>query len=61
MQELEDARTITAISGIDSPQAAVAWDIVEELLSNKADSRKKYWDKYCKENPNSSECCEYDV
>lgn len=61
----EQARFITEIKGVESHDAAVAWDIVEELLSEAAHQRIKKpqnnFDRYCQEHPDAVEAKIYDV
>lgn len=58
------ARMITETSGIASPEAAVAWDIVEELLAAKAHRKAKTtnsFTEYCDSYPEAPEARMYDV
>ncbi|WP_254565115.1 Calvin cycle protein CP12 [Oscillatoria sp. HE19RPO] len=61
----DEARAIAAEKGIESPESAVAWDIVEELLSIAAHRRtqepKSAFERYCLEHPGASEARIYDV
>ncbi|MCT7960801.1 Calvin cycle protein CP12 [Laspinema sp. D1] len=61
----DEARAIAAAKGIESPESAVAWDIVEELLSVAAYRRnqkpKSAFERYCLEHPGASESRIYDV
>lgn len=63
IQEARDyARMITEISGVTSPEAAVAWDIVEELLAVRADRKvKNTFANYCAEYPEAPEARMYEV
>jgi hypothetical protein len=60
-----EARAIAAEKGIESPESAVAWDIVEELLSvaarRKSREPKSAFERYCLEHPDASEARIYDV
>lgn len=64
-EALEEARAITDAKGVESRESAVAWDIVEELLSGASCRRKKEpktaFERYCLEYPDSSEARMYDV
>lgn len=61
----DEARAIAAEKGIESPESAVAWDIVEELLSVAAHRRtqepKSAFERYCLEDPGAAEARIYDV
>jgi hypothetical protein len=61
---LEQARSLTEVQGINSLDAIVAWDAVEELLAEKS-HRQQHTDigleKLCTEFPHRSECLIYDV
>lgn len=61
----DEARAIATEKGIESPESAVAWDIVEELLSVAARKRthepKSAFERYCLEHPDASEARIYDV
>jgi hypothetical protein len=65
IQEARDyARMITEISGVSSPEAAVAWDIVEELMAARADRKFKVnntFEDYCSEYPEAPEARIYEV
>lgn len=63
IQEARDyARMVTEISGITSPEAAVAWDIVEELLAARAHRKaSSAFDEYCERYPDAFEARMYDV
>ncbi|WP_088892318.1 Calvin cycle protein CP12 [Leptolyngbya ohadii] len=63
---LEYARTVTTAQGINSVEAVVAWDIVEELLAEKAHRKQQTkrmtaFERYCEEFPSRIECLIYDV
>ncbi len=56
------ARMITEISGVTSPEAAVAWDIFEELLAARADRKtKNTFENYCSEYPDAPEARMYEI
>jgi hypothetical protein len=62
----EYARTVATAQGVSSAEAAVAWEIVEELLAEKAHRQQKAkpktaFDRYCEEFPSEIECLIYDV
>ncbi len=61
----DEARAIATAKGIESPESAVAWDVVEELLSVAAHRRtqepKSPFERYCLEHPGASEARIYDV
>lgn len=61
----DEARAIAAEKGIESPESAVAWDIVEELLRVAARRRvqqpKSAFERYCLEHPGASEARIYEV
>lgn len=61
-----EARTTCEQNGNNSPDCAVAWDIVEELQAEKAHQRqakkrKTLLESYCEEHPEAIECLIYDV
>jgi hypothetical protein len=61
-----EARSTCEQSGDNSPNCAVAWDIVEELQAEKSHQQQalKYktaLDKYCELYPEALECLIYDV
>ncbi|HEY9880156.1 MAG TPA: Calvin cycle protein CP12 [Leptolyngbyaceae cyanobacterium] len=61
---LEHARRLTGLYSTGTPEVAVAWDVVEELLAAKARRREKApssFESYCSLNPNAPECRVYDV
>ncbi len=58
------ARMISETSGATSPDAAVAWDIVEELLAAKAHRKvtaTNSFTEYCDSYPDAPEARMYDV
>ena len=60
----EHARRLTAIYGADAPDVAVAWEVVEELLTAKAKRRQQAptaFAQYCAAHPDAEECRIYDV
>lgn len=70
-QATEAARAICAEKGINSPECAAAWDIVEELQAEAAHQRddatysqqskgKTAFEIYCEENPDAFEARMYD-
>ncbi|MFQ3618110.1 MAG: CP12 domain-containing protein [Cyanobacteriota bacterium] len=70
-EAIAHARQVCAAKGIDSPDCAAAWDIVEELRAEaahqKADraygsigSDKSAFEQYCEENPDAPEARMYD-
>lgn len=63
IQEARDyARMLTDVSGVTSPEAAVAWDIVEELLAARAHRNvKNTFADYCAEYPEAPEARIYEV
>ena len=64
-EAIAEARAITAAKGETSRESAVAWDIVEELLSAAAHKREKQpknaFERYCNEHPSASEALMYDL
>lgn len=61
-----EARTTCEQNGDNSPDCAVAWDIVEELQAEKSHqqqtkTRKTQLESYCEEHPEAIECLIYDV
>ncbi|HEY9764167.1 MAG TPA: Calvin cycle protein CP12 [Trichocoleus sp.] len=61
---LEHARRLTDLLGTGTPEVAVAWDVVEELLAAKARRREKATsslESYCSLNPDAPECRVYEV
>ncbi|MGF1480761.1 MAG: CBS domain-containing protein [Cyanophyceae cyanobacterium] len=64
-QEIAEARKICAQKGIDSPECAAAWDIVEELQAEAAHRKAENLDKtgfeeYCQVNPEAETIERYD-
>lgn len=60
----EHARRLTALYGTSSPEVAVAWEEVEELLTAKAQQREQKvttFQEYCSLYPDAPECRIYDV
>ena len=60
----EHARRMTAMNGNGAREAAVAWDVVEELLAAKARRRSQTlspFERYCQENPSAREARMYDI
>lgn len=60
----EHARRLTALYGTNSPDVAVAWEEVEELLTAKARQNEKKvtsFQEYCALYPDAPECRMYDV
>lgn len=60
----EHARRLTAMYGTGLPEVAVAWDVVEELLAEKArqrQARPTAFSNYCEQNPDAPECRVYEV
>lgn len=58
----EYARFMTESQGLESRDTAVAWEIVDELLSVKARRPQPTpFEQYCTENPNALESRMYDV
>lgn len=58
----EEARLLTERFGATSPQAAVAWDNVEELLVARAHrATKTAFEDYCQSYPDAPESRMYDV
>ncbi len=63
---IEEARSICAEKGANSPDCAAAWDAVEELQAEAAHQQAKRLDKtafevYCEENPDALEARMYDA
>lgn len=63
---IAEARLTCEQIGEDSPNCAVAWDIVEELQAEKSHQEQalKYrtsLDDYCELHPDALECLMYDV
>ncbi|GAB4213037.1 MAG: Calvin cycle protein CP12 [Synechococcales cyanobacterium] len=61
-QERDAARLICAERGEGDPACRVAWDVVEELLSARADRQPlpNRFDQYCHDFPEAVECRLYD-
>lgn len=60
----EHARRLTALYGTTSPDVAVAWEEVEELLTVKARQKEHKvtaLETYCSLHPDAPECRMYDV
>ena len=61
----EEARAISKAKGIESRESALAWEVVEELLTAAARRReqepKTYFERYCRENPGAIEALMYDI
>ncbi|WP_427160021.1 Calvin cycle protein CP12 [Aliinostoc sp. HNIBRCY26] len=63
---IAEARLTCEQNGENSPNCAVAWDIVEELQAEKShqEQAQKYrtsLDDYCEMHPDALECLIYDV
>ncbi|MGB5961339.1 MAG: CP12 domain-containing protein [Coleofasciculaceae cyanobacterium] len=63
---IENARTICAEVGNNSPECAAAWDAVEEMQAEAAHQRarqlpKTAFEEYCEENPDAFEARMYDT
>jgi hypothetical protein len=61
---LEHARRLTQMYGIDVPEVAVAWDVVEELATAKSRRQKSSsttFEHYCSLHPDAPECRIYEV
>ncbi len=66
LESIVEARHTCEIDGENSPNCAVAWDIVEELQAEKAHQqqakqRKTALESYCESHPEAIECLIYDV
>lgn len=65
VEALENALTISEQKGLTSPESAVAWDIVEEIMRAKSRQRTKRnstrFEQYCLEHPDAPESRIYDV
>jgi CBS domain-containing protein len=62
----DNARRVCAEKGVNSPDCATAWDIVEELQAEAAHQRAKkpektYFEEYCEEYPEAIEARVYDT
>ncbi|MBD2197924.1 MULTISPECIES: Calvin cycle protein CP12 [Calothrix] len=65
-EAINEARTTCDRNGDNSPNCAVAWEIVEELQAEKAHQqqakkRKTDLESYCEQHPEAVECLIYDV
>lgn len=63
-QLVEQARTACEVSGSQSNECMVAWDVVEEVqaaISHRPGSRKTSLQTYCDANPEADECRIYDL
>ncbi|MGI8501720.1 MAG: Calvin cycle protein CP12 [Hassallia sp.] len=65
-EAIAEARQTCDLSGSNSPNCAVAWDIVEGLHAEKshkqqATKRKTSLETYCDRHPEAVECLIYDV
>jgi hypothetical protein len=66
LEAITEARATCESKGNNSPDCAVAWDIVEELQAYKASKkqekrRKTPLESYCEEHPDAIECLIYDL
>ena len=67
LESIVEARHTCEIDGENSPNCAVAWDIVEELQAEKAHQqqqakqRKTALETFCESHPEAIECLIYDV
>ncbi|TAE60513.1 MAG: hypothetical protein EAZ76_06765 [Nostocales cyanobacterium] len=66
LEAIKEAREICEQQGINSPNCAVAWDIVEELQAEKAHQkqakhRQTSLESYCEMYPDALECLMYDL
>ncbi|MGB3493157.1 MAG: Calvin cycle protein CP12 [Elainellaceae cyanobacterium] len=65
VEALDNALTISEQQGLTSSAAAVAWDIVEEIMAAKSRQRTKRdmtrFEQYCLEHPEAPESRIYDV
>lgn len=65
-QARQEAHAISEEKGATSPDAAAAWDAVEELQAEAAHQRQQkadtepFYGDYCSENPDAAECLIYD-
>lgn len=64
--EIQKARLICAEKGINSPECAAAWDVVEEIQAEIAHQRAKKplktaFEEYCDEYPEAAEAKVYDL
>jgi CP12 domain len=65
-ESVTEARAACEINGNQSPECAVAWDIVEELQAERSHRKqvteiKTSLDHYCYLHPDALECRLYDV
>lgn len=65
-EAIAEARQTCDLNGSNSPNCAVAWDIVEELQAEKSHKKqatkgKTSLDSYCDRYPEAVECLIYDV
>ncbi len=66
LEAITEARTTCTENGNNSANCAVAWDIVEELQTEKAHQkqakhRKTALEEYCEMYPDALECLIYDL
>ena len=66
LDAIAEAREVCDQNGINSPNCAVAWDIVEELQAEKAHQqqakhRQTSLESYCEKYPDALECLIYDL
>ncbi|AFZ55921.1 Calvin cycle protein CP12 [Anabaena cylindrica FACHB-243] len=66
LEAIVEARATCEENGSNSPNCAVAWDIVEELQAEKAHQKqaqhhKTSLESYCEMYPDALECLIYDV
>ncbi|HLP90058.1 MAG TPA: Calvin cycle protein CP12 [Nostocaceae cyanobacterium] len=66
LEAIAEARQTCEINGNNSPNCAVAWDVVEELQAEKAHQaqakhRKTSLEEFCETHPEALECLIYDV
>ncbi len=63
-KELNHARAVCDINGVNSAECAAAWDAVEELQAEASHQKqvkpKNSFEKYCDDNPDAAECRLYD-
>ena len=63
-EALDHAQIVTTAQGINATEAVIAWEVVEELLTEKAhryDHIDRSLEKLCQEYPGRVECLIYDV
>ena len=61
---LEHARRLTEMNGVEAIETALAWEVVEELLTAKKRQREKTptpFEHYCDSHPDALECRVYDI